>query len=137
MILPIPWCEEFSFQIDDIFTRLRIVEKEKTRGKSTTKEVSNMTGIFTPHKCCKQPLIVLIEGEPGMGKTLTLTPIAKNWYLIGQSNSVANGMSLFQELMCSCSSDVVESNLLSGTLLKTKFCQLKLSRRKKRCFSNS
>ena len=69
MILPIPWCEEFSFQIDDIFTRLRIVEKEKTRGKSTTKEVSNMTGIFTPHKCCKQPLIVLIEGEPGMGKT--------------------------------------------------------------------
>ena len=69
MIVPIPWCDEFSFQIEHIFTRLKLVEKEKTRGITTTKEVTNMTGIFTPHKSCKQPLIVLIEGEPGMGKT--------------------------------------------------------------------
>ena len=69
MILPIPWCDEFSFQIEHMFTRLKLVEKEKTRGITTTKEVTNMTGIFTPHKGCKQPLIVLIEGEPGMGKT--------------------------------------------------------------------
>ena len=79
MILPIPWCEEFSFQIDDIFTTLRIVEKEKTRGKSTTEEVSNITGIFTPHKCCKQPLIVLIEDEPGMGKTTYFQKLVFDW----------------------------------------------------------
>ena len=82
VIWPIAWCEEFSFQIDDIFTRLlpdQIVEKEKTRGKSTTKEVSNMTGIFTPHKCCKQPLIVLIEGEPGIGKTTYCQKLVFDW----------------------------------------------------------
>ena len=79
MIVPIPWCDELSFQIDDIFTRLKLVEKEKTRGITTTKEVTNMTGIFTPHKGCKQPLIVLIEGEPGMGKTTYCQKLVFDW----------------------------------------------------------
>ena len=79
MILPVPWCEEFSFQIEDIFTRLRIVEKEKTRGIVTSKEVTSMTSIFTPHKGCKQPLIVLIEGEPGMGKTTYCQKLVYDW----------------------------------------------------------
>ena len=79
MIVPIPWCDEFSFRIDDYFTRLKLVEKEKTRGITTTKEVTNMTGIFTPHKSCKEPLIVLIEGEPGMGKTTYCQKLVFDW----------------------------------------------------------
>ncbi|XP_067039389.1 uncharacterized protein [Acropora muricata] len=79
VILPIPWCDKLSFQIDDIFTRLTIVEKEKTRPITTTKEVTNMTGIFTPHKGCKQPLIVLIEGEPGIGKTTYCQKLVFDW----------------------------------------------------------
>ena len=78
VIVPIPWCEGFSFQIENIFTRLRIVAKEKTRGIATT-EVSDMTGIFTPHEGCKQPLIVLIEGEPGMGKTTYCQKLVFDW----------------------------------------------------------
>ena len=79
MILPVPWCEEFSFQIEDIFTRLKIVEKEKTRGEVTSKEVTSMTSIFTPQKGCKQPHIVLIEGEPGMGKTTYCRKLVFDW----------------------------------------------------------
>ena len=79
VILPIPWCDEFSFQIEDIFTRLRIVAKEKTRGIVTAKEVTNMTSIFTPHEYCEEPLIVLIEGEPGMGKTTYSQKLAFDW----------------------------------------------------------
>ncbi|XP_015749876.1 PREDICTED: uncharacterized protein LOC107329721, partial [Acropora digitifera] len=79
VILPIPWCEEFNFQIEDIFTRLRIVAKEKTRGIATTKEFTNMTSIFTPHECCEQPRIVLIEGEPGMGKTTYSQKLVFDW----------------------------------------------------------
>ena len=79
VILPVPWCEEFNFQIDDIFTRLRIVAKEKTRGNATIKELTNMTSVFTPHEYCKQPLIVLIEGEPGMGKTTYCQKLAFDW----------------------------------------------------------
>ena len=79
MLLPIPWCDDFSFQIEDIFTRLRLVAKEKTRGIETTKEVTNMTSIFAPHECCKQPLVVLIEGEPGMGKTTYCQKLVFDW----------------------------------------------------------
>ncbi|XP_067041578.1 protein NLRC3-like isoform X2 [Acropora muricata] len=79
VILPVPWCDDFNFQIEDIFTRLRIVAKEKTRGIATMKEVTNMTSIFTPHECCKQPLIVLIEGEPGMGKTTYCQKLVFDW----------------------------------------------------------
>ena len=34
-LLPIPWCEDFSFHLNEIFTRLKIVSKEKTRGVLT------------------------------------------------------------------------------------------------------
>ena len=79
MILPVPWCEKFSFQIKDIFTRLRIVAKEKTRGMVTSEEVTSMTSIFTPHEGCERPLIVLIEGEPGMGKTTYCRKLVYDW----------------------------------------------------------
>ena len=79
VILPIPWCDEFNFQIEDIFTRLRIVAKERTRGIATTEEVANMTRIFTPRRYCKQPQIVLIEGEPGMGKTTYCQKLVYDW----------------------------------------------------------
>ena len=79
MILPVPWCEGFGFQIEDIFTRLRIVAKEKTRGTLTSKEVTSMTSIFTSHDGCEQPLIVLIEGEPGMGKTTYCRKLVYDW----------------------------------------------------------
>ena len=78
VILPVPWCAEFSFQIENIFTRLRIVQREKTRG-IVTKEVTNMTGIFTPNEFCEQPLIVLIKGEPGMGKTIYCQKLVFDW----------------------------------------------------------
>ena len=76
--MPVPWCDRFSFQLENIFTRLRIVAKEKTRGK-TTKELTSMTSIFTPHEDCQQPLVVLIEGEPGIGKTSYCQKLAYDW----------------------------------------------------------
>ncbi|XP_015756490.1 PREDICTED: uncharacterized protein LOC107335955 [Acropora digitifera] len=78
VILPVPWFDRFSFQLENIFTRLRIVAKEKTRGK-TTKEVTSMTSIFTPHEDCREPLVVLIEGQPGIGKTTYCQKLAYDW----------------------------------------------------------
>ena len=74
-----PWCDRFKFQMEDIFTRPTIVAKEKIRGIETTNEVINMTSVFTPHECCKQPLIVLIEGEPGIGKTTYCQKLVFDW----------------------------------------------------------
>ncbi|XP_068699916.1 protein NLRC3-like isoform X2 [Montipora foliosa] len=78
VVCPVPWCEGFSFQLENIFTRLKIVAKEKTRG-TVAKEITNMTSIFTSHEDCQHPRIVLIEGEPGMGKTTYCQKLAYDW----------------------------------------------------------
>ena len=78
VILPVPWCDRFSFPLEKIFTRLRIVAKEKTREK-VTKELTSMSSIFTPHEDCQRPMVVLIEGEPGIGKTTYCQKLAYDW----------------------------------------------------------
>ena len=73
-----PWCEEFSFSLNEIFTRLKIVNRDKTR-RVTTEQIASMTEIFKPHKECSKPRTVLIEGEPGMGKTTYCQKLAYDW----------------------------------------------------------
>ena len=77
-LLPVPWLDEFSFHINDIFTRLKILVKEKTQGVLTD-DITNMTAIFEPHAECQRPRTVLIEGDPGMGKTTYCQKLAYDW----------------------------------------------------------
>ena len=77
-LLPVPWCEDFSFHLNEIFTRLKIVSKEKTRGVLTD-DITNMTAIFKPHVECQRPRTVLIEGDPGMGKSTYCQKLAYDW----------------------------------------------------------
>ncbi|XP_078343653.1 uncharacterized protein LOC144629303 [Oculina patagonica] len=73
-----PWCEDFNFGLNDIFTRLKIVNRDKTRRETNEQNIS-MTEIFKPHKECPKPRTVLIEGEPGMGKTTYCQKLAYDW----------------------------------------------------------
>ena len=75
VILPVSWCKTNSFQMKDIFTSLRMVAK----GETPEKQVTSITSIFTPHKGCVQPKIVMIEGEPGIGKTTYCQKLAYDW----------------------------------------------------------
>ena len=77
-LLPVPWCEDFSFHLNDMFTRLKIVGKEKSRGVLTG-EITNMTAIFKAHAECQSPRTILIEGDPGMGKTTYCQKLAYDW----------------------------------------------------------
>ena len=77
-LLPAPWCEDFSFHLNEIFTRLKIVSKEKTRGVLTD-DITDITAIFKPHVECQRPRTVLIEGDPGMGKSTYCQKIAYDW----------------------------------------------------------
>ena len=84
-LLPVPWLEEFSFHLNDIFTRLKVVGKEKIRGVFTD-DITDMTAIFKPIKEMengewkeKKPRTVLIEGDPGMGKTTYCQKLAYDW----------------------------------------------------------
>ena len=53
-VLPDPWRKDFSYHLNDIFTRLKIASKEKTRG-TLTDETTNLTGIFRGHKYYENP----------------------------------------------------------------------------------
>ena len=83
-LLPVPWCEDFSFHLNEIFTRLKIVSKEKIRGVLTD-DITDMTAIFKPHVECQRPRTVLIEGDPGMGKS-TYILFEKESYILKNTN---------------------------------------------------
>ena len=77
-LLPVPWCEDFSFHLNEIFTRLKIVSKEKSRGVLTD-DITNVTAIFKAHAECERPRTVLIEGDPGIGKSTYCQKLAYDW----------------------------------------------------------
>ena len=77
-LLPVPWCDGFSFHLNEIFTRLKIVSKDKTRGVLSD-DITNMTAIFKPHAGCQRPRTVLLEGDPGMGKSTYCQKLAFDW----------------------------------------------------------
>ena len=77
-ISPFPWCEDFNFDINDIFTRPTIVRQDKTR-RTAAEQVTSITGVFKPHSGCSKPRTVLIEGEPGMGKTTYCQKVVYDW----------------------------------------------------------
>ena len=80
---PLPWCEnELLLELSNIFTRLTMTSKEKERTKETGKEVK-MTDVFASHKECDKPRVVLIEGQPGMGKTIYCQKLAYDWSVAG------------------------------------------------------
>ena len=52
--------------------------KDKTRG-TLTKKIVEMSAIFEPHEECTSPRIILIEGDPGMGKSTYCNKLAFDW----------------------------------------------------------
>ena len=78
-LAPFPWCDDFQFQLSDIYTRLRTVSRKKKARATAEQRVVEMTEIFKPHEECKQPRKVLIEGKPGMGKTTYCNKVAYDW----------------------------------------------------------
>ena len=78
-LAPFPWCDDFHFQLSDIYTRLHLLSRGKKARGAATQKVVEMNEIFQPHEECKQPKKVLIEGNPGMGKTTYCNKIAYDW----------------------------------------------------------
>ena len=79
VLCPFPWCEdELQLKLSTIFTRLQINSRKKERSKLTDDTV-NMTDVFKPHPECDNLRVVLIEGNPGMGKTTYCQKLAYDW----------------------------------------------------------
>ncbi|XP_067056240.1 protein NLRC3-like [Acropora muricata] len=81
MLCPFPWCEdELQYKLENIFTTLQILSKTKERSKLTDVAV-NMTDVFKPHAECENPRVVLVEGNPAIGKTTYCQKLAHDWSL--------------------------------------------------------
>ena len=77
-LAPFPWCEHFHFYLGDIYTRLEVIYRKKTRGTATDRVVT-MSEFLKPHEECEKPRTVLIEGKPGMGKTTYCKKLVFDW----------------------------------------------------------
>ena len=55
-----------------------IVKRDKTRRRAA-EQVTSITGVFKPHSGCSKPRTVLIEGEPGIGKTTYCQKVVYDW----------------------------------------------------------
>ena len=109
-LAPFSWCEDFHFQLSDIYTRFRMVSREKKARATAQQRVVETTEIFKPHEECKQPRKVLIEGNPGMGKTTYCNKVAYDWAI-----NIENEGDCFPEfemvLLLKCRDVEIESDL--------------------------
>ena len=53
----------------------------KTREWSTLTDNVDMTDVFTPHAECENPRVVLVEGNPAIGKTAFCQKLSHDWSL--------------------------------------------------------
>ena len=72
-----PWCEEFTFSLENVFTRLKHVKKDGEIGQFG--DIHHLIDIFKVDKHGHRPRTVLIEGKSGMGKTTYCQKLAYDW----------------------------------------------------------
>ena len=73
-----PWCEEFNFNLESLFTRLKIVKKKGEENRPPG-QIDHLTDIFRVDKYGQKPRTVLLEGKSGMGKTTYCHKLAYDW----------------------------------------------------------
>ena len=78
-VKPLLWDSDIQLPIDEVYTRLQIKWRKKVYFQLTEKEV-HMYEIFKPaREGEKGARMVLVEGNPGIGKTTFCLKIASDW----------------------------------------------------------
>ena len=78
-VKPLLWDSDIQLPIDEVYTRLQMKWRKKAYFQLTEKEV-HMYEIFKPaREGEKGARMVLVEGNPGIGKTTFCLKIARDW----------------------------------------------------------
>ena len=76
---PLPWIDKMQFNLENLYTKLSVVKREKS-GWKKTKQIVELPDIFDKDKESRpNPRIILIEGSPGTGKTTLSLKLAYDW----------------------------------------------------------
>ena len=78
---PLPWIDKMWFKLENLYTKLSVVKREKSRWIKTKQNVG-LSVIFDKDKdeeSESSPKIILIEGSPGTGKTTLSLKLAYDW----------------------------------------------------------
>ena len=70
---PLPWSKGMKLQLTEVYTKLRVVSKGEAEGSEI--DVDDIFGSSEEHN---DPL-VLVEGSPGIGKTIFCLKLAHDW----------------------------------------------------------
>ncbi|XP_078619412.1 uncharacterized protein LOC144886597 isoform X2 [Branchiostoma floridae x Branchiostoma japonicum] len=76
---PLAWNQDFMMKTDDIFTDVDLVLQSPQGGTLNRKTLSSVTEALVGRSDCPCPRRVLIEGQPGIGKTTTLFKLVVDW----------------------------------------------------------
>ncbi|XP_078698611.1 NLR family CARD domain-containing protein 4-like [Branchiostoma floridae x Branchiostoma belcheri] len=101
---PLAWNEDFMMKTDDIFTDVDLLLQSPHGGKVDRKPLSSVTEALAARSDCPSPRRVLIEGQPGVGKTTTLFKLVVDW---AKGNNKA--LSGFDLVFCVALRKVAES----------------------------
>ena len=76
---PLPWIDKMQFKLENLYTKLSVVKREKSGWIKTKKNVE-LSDIFDEDEESESsPRIILIEGSPGTGKTTLSLKLAYDW----------------------------------------------------------
>ncbi|XP_068686174.1 NLR family CARD domain-containing protein 4-like [Montipora foliosa] len=81
------WSRLSLVDIDQIYTRLRVIQRETTLAGSKQSEMTHYSDLFSPIGNGNNPKRILVQGETGIGKSTFAKRLAIDWARLGNTQT--------------------------------------------------
>ncbi|XP_068733206.1 NLR family CARD domain-containing protein 4-like isoform X2 [Montipora capricornis] len=81
------WSRLSLVDIDQIYTRLRVIQRETTLAGSKQSEMAHYSDLFSPISKGNNPKRILVQGETGIGKSTFAKRLAIDWARLGNTQT--------------------------------------------------